>query len=158
MGEREDILEEALRITSGDRRRDYDHPLPNHQRIALLWNAYEGIKPEGQRGADSPQDVAAKMILLKLARHVFTPKRDNLVDVCGYARCIALMDEAGQAEAEGSKHSHGQAQGIRKTAQGAGPLPVLPAHSRAGAGAVREACCAAHRGAQGQARGETQCS
>ena len=86
----ETILEEAQRITSGDRQRDYDHPLPNHARIARLWNAYLEIRP--QPGAEiSPEDVAFMMIMLKMARDAYAPKRDNLVDVCGYARCIAII-------------------------------------------------------------------
>ncbi len=76
----ETILDEAARITAGPRERDYDHPLPNHERIARLWNAHLA-----NRGYDvhlTPEDVVWMMINLKQAREVFTPKRDNLTDVC----------------------------------------------------------------------------
>lgn len=86
----ETILEEAQRITSGDRQRDYDHPTPNHQRIADLWNAYLGIR-RAPMADISPADVASMMILLKLARNVFTPKRDSATDIAGYARCLARI-------------------------------------------------------------------
>lgn len=85
------ILEEALACTSGDRRRDYDHALPNHQRIAGYWNAH--LKSVGIEGVLSPADVALMMILLKVARQARTPKRDNLVDIAGYARCVAQIEE-----------------------------------------------------------------
>lgn len=86
----ETILDEAARLTSGPRQRDYDHPKPNHERIARLWNAY--IKCRKHPGSDlDAQDVARMMILLKIARDVFTPKRDSLTDICGYARCIERM-------------------------------------------------------------------
>lgn len=45
----EGILDEAKRITAGERQRDYDHPLPNHNRIAVLWNAYLSMR-KGPRG------------------------------------------------------------------------------------------------------------
>jgi len=88
----DNILQEADLLTAGDRQRDYDHPLPNHTRIATMWNAYLGIRREPE-GPVSPEDVAHMMILLKISRDVFTPKRDNLVDICGYARCVERMRE-----------------------------------------------------------------
>jgi hypothetical protein len=87
----EGILQEAVRITSGARQRDYDHPKPNHQRIATLWNAYNSIK-KVPGTIDSATDVAAKMILLKLVRNAHTPKRDNWTDIAGYARCGARIE------------------------------------------------------------------
>ncbi len=86
----EGVLEEALRITSGDRQRDYDHPKPNHERIAALWNAYLGIRKDPMADI-SAEDVAKMMILLKLARDAYTPKRDNIVDAAGYVRCWARI-------------------------------------------------------------------
>lgn len=85
------ILEEAIECTSGERRRDYDHALPNHQRIASYWNAH--LKSIGIEGVLSPADVALMMILLKVARQARTPKRDNLVDIAGYARCVSQIEQ-----------------------------------------------------------------
>lgn len=105
----ESILEEALRVTGGDRRRDYGSAKVNHDRIALLWAAWDVISsgsdeeiaaalsairplaPE-YRELDSARDVAMKMILLKIAREANTPKRDNKVDMAGYARCLSQID------------------------------------------------------------------
>jgi len=88
------VLTEALEATSGDRRRDYDHALPNHQRIAFYWNAHlRAIGVLGKNAEISPADVAMMMILLKVARQAKTPKRDNLVDIAGYARCVAQIEE-----------------------------------------------------------------
>jgi hypothetical protein len=98
-GKAETVLEEAARLTSGDRQRDYDHPFRNHQRIARLWNAYLDCRKE-PKGRIMPEDVATMMILLKIARNVFTPKRDNLVDVCGYARCLEQIADYTEAVAE----------------------------------------------------------
>jgi len=93
------ILDDAAILTAGPRQRDYDHPLPNHQRIARLWNAYLDCREEPE-GKVTPEDVAHMMILLKIGRNVFTPKRDNLVDICGYARCLEQMADYTEAVAE----------------------------------------------------------
>ena len=91
-GTQENILQEADRITAGDRQRDYDHPRRNHERIAAFWRAHITAK----YGVDVPltaEDAAWMMIYVKAARDMFTPKRDNLVDVAGYARCIERIRE-----------------------------------------------------------------
>lgn len=85
------ILEEALEITSGDRRRDYDHAKPNHERIALYWNAH--LEARGIEGKLTATDVVILLILLKVARQARTPKRDNWVDIAGYARCGSQCEE-----------------------------------------------------------------
>lgn len=108
---RENVLEEAVRVTSGDRRRDYGSAKTNHDRIALLWNVWDiiangsdeaiaqataNIKVQCaavQKSGDGARDVAMKMILLKIAREANTPKHDNLVDICGYARCLQEIND-----------------------------------------------------------------
>ncbi len=82
------ILEEALTLTSGDRRRDYDEAAPNHERIAGAWNWYLAARKD-PNAPISALDAASMMILLKIARSCHTPKRDNYVDIAGYARCAA---------------------------------------------------------------------
>jgi ABC-type hemin transport system ATPase subunit len=83
------ILEEAQSVTSGERRRDYDAALPNHERIARLWNAYLACRAKDTGEPISALDVAHMMILLKIARSCKTPTRDNYVDIAGYSRCAA---------------------------------------------------------------------
>lgn len=84
------ILQEAINITSGDRRRDYDKATPNHERIAGAWNWYLGARPDAAAPI-SPKDVSIMMLLLKVAREAHTSKRDNFVDMAGYARCAAQI-------------------------------------------------------------------
>ena len=84
------ILDEAAKIAGVDRSEAYGHPLENHRRIALMWQAYfDARKP----GPLTPQDAARMMILLKVARDIHAPRRDNRVDICGYAQCLELMEE-----------------------------------------------------------------
>lgn len=81
------ILQEADEIVSGDRQKDYGHPLDNFERIAALWEPILGIDI-------TPEEVGACMIALKLSRLVATPDhRDSIVDIAGYARGYELVLE-----------------------------------------------------------------
>ncbi|MEM1225951.1 MAG: DUF6378 domain-containing protein [Planctomycetota bacterium] len=79
----EDVLEEALRITKGDRNASYGPPDQDFKRTALMWSAMKGVHFE-------PREVAMFMIALKLSRETHQCKRDNWTDIAGYARCGSL--------------------------------------------------------------------
>ncbi|WP_461522016.1 DUF6378 domain-containing protein [Porticoccus sp.] len=81
----EDVLEEALRITSGDRNAQYGPPDQDFERTAGMWSAFLGHDI-------SKSDVASMMIMLKCSRNTHQKKRDNWVDIAGYARCGAICD------------------------------------------------------------------
>jgi hypothetical protein len=85
----ETVLAEATRITSTERQRDYGHPRENFAAIAGMWNAYKGAKKDADF---TPSDVASLMILVKVARQANAAKRDNAVDIAGYARTLAQCD------------------------------------------------------------------
>lgn len=85
----ESILQEADHIAGETRSRDYGHPLINHERIAAFWNVQLAAK---LREPIEPREVALMMVGLKLAREVNTPKRDNLVDMAGYIKCVDMID------------------------------------------------------------------
>jgi len=84
------ILDEAKRITSGARNMDYGHPREDFTRTARLWTALlqHKLKPIEAILAD---DIAMCMIALKLSRQVHSHKRDNLVDIAGYTRTLAIL-------------------------------------------------------------------
>lgn len=84
------ILDEAKAATSGDRQRDYGTPDDNFGLIASLINAYLGDKLAKPLTAT---DVALMMILTKIARQRNRNKRDNLVDIAGYAACASELKE-----------------------------------------------------------------
>ena len=89
-GETQSVLEEAMKCVGGPRRRDYGTPDENFGRIAALWN----VQLSGKlTKALTPDDVAMLMILLKVARQGNSPKRDNLVDIAGYAQCASELKE-----------------------------------------------------------------
>jgi hypothetical protein len=84
------ILQTAIEVTSGERRRDYDSATPNHQRIADGWNWYLSARKDPEAPINA-LDAAHMMIVLKLARSCYTPTRDTYVDIAGYARCAAQI-------------------------------------------------------------------
>lgn len=95
----ETILEEAARIVGGDRQASYGTPFANHSATAGMVTEYLQAKyPElpGSWAMDAA-DVCWFNILQKCARDAFHAKRDNLVDVAGYARNIELCREAAAA-------------------------------------------------------------
>ena len=94
---RTEILEAAKRCVCGDREQDYGSPEDSFRVIAELWEIY--IK-ERCAGLDAdvcvlPEDVAAMMALMKIARIISGHgKDDNWVDLAGYAACGGEVAEA----------------------------------------------------------------
>jgi hypothetical protein len=82
------VLDEAKEIIYGDREKTYGHPNKNLKKIAALWTAYLDGKQ-----VVTPQDVCMMMVLLKAARHANFYKRDNLVDISGYAALGSRVEE-----------------------------------------------------------------
>lgn len=89
----ESPLEEALRLTTGDRQNSYGHPTEDFSRTAGMWNSLLSL----QRRPITPEEVGMMMVLLKLSRQQNKPKRDNLVDAAGYINCVNMIVEAKQA-------------------------------------------------------------
>ena len=84
------ILAEAEAIVHGDRQADYGTPLENHSRTAALWSAYLGHPVTARQ-------VCMLNILQKISRDVHHSKRDNLVDIAGYAENANLCEAAAEA-------------------------------------------------------------
>ena len=80
------ILEEANKITSEDRHNDYGGPVENFALVAKYWSVYKGIEFK-------PEDVGMFNILQKIAREQFKNKRDNLIDIAGYARTLEMIQK-----------------------------------------------------------------
>lgn len=100
MATRPEILETARKCVCGDREQDYGSPENNFERIAKLWEAYVRGKCVSS-DADvcfAPHDVAAMLILLKVARVASgNAKDDNWVDIAGYAACGGELESGGTA-------------------------------------------------------------
>lgn len=88
------VAMDAHHAVYGDRQDDYGHPRTNTDRTAVIWQALLGDKlAEG--ATITGADVARCMIGVKLSRDVNEPKRDNRVDIAGYAVVLDRL-ETGQ--------------------------------------------------------------
>ncbi len=85
------ILEEAHRLTSGARNDDYGHPRADFTAVAEAFNAYLRKKYPDCNIALEAEDVPMFQICVKMMRQAERPKRDNLVDIAGYARCAEMV-------------------------------------------------------------------
>lgn len=92
---RKEVLDRADKCVNGDREGSYGSPEDNFARIAKMWNAYWGNTYPHKEF--KPSDVAAMLVLLKVARiGSGNYKDDNWVDVAGYAACggeLQCMEE-----------------------------------------------------------------
>jgi hypothetical protein len=80
------LLAEADRLVATDRQDSYGHPFDMCSRVAGLWSVLFAKEI-------SAEDVAMAMVLMKVAREMNTPKRDNAVDIAGYAKVLAMIHD-----------------------------------------------------------------
>lgn len=80
------ILAEAEDIVNGSRQSDYGDARESFSRIATIASVMTGKEL-------SPEDCCAVMMAVKLVRESFAHKRDNLVDLCGYAHIMNEIND-----------------------------------------------------------------
>ncbi len=83
------ILEEAQEAVYGDRQIDYGTVTENFSTIAKLWSAV-------LKTVVTPEQVGLCMVQVKVARQMYKPKRDNLVDGAGYFATLEKMEKESQ--------------------------------------------------------------
>jgi len=81
---RESILFEAHNLVHGVRGEDYGHPYHDFSRTAKIWSAILGVDV-------TPEQVALCMIGVKISRECNKPKRDNRIDIAGYAEALDMV-------------------------------------------------------------------
>lgn len=82
--DRQTVCQEADQIINGQRRSDYGGVKESFGRIAKLWSAALDHEVTAEQ-------VGLCMILLKVSRATQGFQRDSLVDIAGYAGCIAKV-------------------------------------------------------------------
>lgn len=91
----ETVCQEADRLVSFDRGNDYGHPIEDFSRTGSLWAPILSEWAKITNGEDpiSAELVGLCMIALKISREINRPKRDNRVDIAGYAKCLEMINE-----------------------------------------------------------------
>ena len=90
---RKGILEAASKaVHAEDKDHDYGSPEDNFGTIAKLWTVYLDASHDAHVLFDA-RDVAAMMVLLKIARVATSNKADNWIDIAGYAACGGEIDD-----------------------------------------------------------------
>jgi hypothetical protein len=82
------VLTEAQGLVHGDRNQSYGHPLDDYTRTAGMVSAMLSHK---LKESLTPEDLGMVMCCVKLSRQMNRAKRDNLVDLAGYAECVQWM-------------------------------------------------------------------
>lgn len=83
----ESALQEAQRLVHGDRGQAYGHPIDDYTRTGRMWGAILGLPDI------DPRICCLMMVAVKVSREVNAPKRDNRVDLAGYAECAQMVAE-----------------------------------------------------------------
>ena len=83
---KQSILSEAEEIVNGSRHSDYGDANESFSRVATIASVMTGKEL-------SPEDCCAVLMAVKLVRESFNHKRDNLVDLCGYAELLNRLKE-----------------------------------------------------------------
>lgn len=80
------ILAEANELIYGDRAAAYGPVSISFNRIAKFWSIIAGSEITAEQ-------VGLMMVALKMSRQMSKSGRDNLVDIAGYAGCLAKIEE-----------------------------------------------------------------
>lgn len=97
-----DIASKAASLIGGNRAQTHGDFRQNHANIGALWTAYlSGRFATRHAIILSPKDVAAMMVLLKVARTMLgNYNSDDAVDACGYSAIMGAIAEQDAAVAD----------------------------------------------------------
>lgn len=88
----ETVLQEAYRLVHGDRGEDYGHPFDDFAKTVGAINALFGVGPSGLFNRPMVQEEwAMAMVIAKVSRQINLGKRENPVDMAGYAETLQMV-------------------------------------------------------------------
>jgi len=97
----ESILQEAERITTNSRQEQYGN-------VEQSFSTYKGILKSTFNIELTEVEIVKVLMAIKLGREQYQHKRDNLVDLCGYAKLLQQLEEINQNKASKSNHQNQQ--------------------------------------------------
>lgn len=91
-------IQEAERVVTTDRQKDYGHPYDDFMRAMGMLNSlgYRFQLPDGSYRELTATDQPIIMTCVKLSREVNHHKWDNIVDIHGYMKCLEMVIERAQ--------------------------------------------------------------
>lgn len=94
----EPISLEAARLVAGPRQGAYGHPAEDFSRTGWLWAGVLAEWAVGCAEKHTIEPIPAHLVglcqvTLKISRQINAHKRDNLVDIAGYAETVRLVEE-----------------------------------------------------------------
>lgn len=81
-----ELLHDTADLIDGIKAKEYGDPDISFRNIAIMWSTYLGVPI-------SQMDVGLMMVLLKVVRNNHKHKKDNLVDICGYAALVGSYED-----------------------------------------------------------------
>lgn len=94
---REEAIESIRSKVCGERLKEYGSVESNFGRISDLWNVW--LKAKNVKLG--PEDVAAMMILMKVARLIENPFHlDSAIDAGGYAVCLSVLARSAEMKCD----------------------------------------------------------
>jgi|TARA_R110001583_G_scaffold71666_1_gene201631 hypothetical protein len=104
-----EFLQEATKLSSEQRQKDYGDKVNNHKNIARLWSAYLDTKIKAH-------DVAVMMVLLKIARtKLGAVSKDTYIDMSAYGAIAGeIKFKEPKEESEGDRRGRITAEHIKK--------------------------------------------
>jgi hypothetical protein len=93
-----EILREAYALITGDRQRDYDHPLDDYSKVIDIFKALTGIELTVEQGILFM--VSVKMARIRTNLDKGSLHRDSIVDAAGYLGCLSMAYDEQQRRAD----------------------------------------------------------
>lgn len=82
------VCVEAEELTNGDRRIAYGHPIKNFGRTVAMVNAFLADK---LKAPITEEEWGLINVLAKVSRSANKMKRDNVIDIAGYANTVGMV-------------------------------------------------------------------
>lgn len=88
----ENILAEADRLTAVVRQGEYGHPHDVYTEAGRMVSSFLELRYKKLMPLNS-EDICMILLIVKIAREASKTKRDNIVDIAGYARLIEMIQD-----------------------------------------------------------------
>jgi hypothetical protein len=90
-----DVCIEAYDLITGDRNSDYDHPLEDYTKVAMIFQSLSGVSLTVEQAVLFP--LAMKLARMRTARENNRWHHDSVVDAIGYLGCLSMINERKKA-------------------------------------------------------------